>query len=158
MGKGSALCLIRSVCQFGNIHSQKTWFWSLCILFLFESMLPRLYGYLIRAVLNAWLDCWRPLISDTLLSLQFLHVKLFWSTLQIGNLACECQFPVDPQKWGTDPGVPILKANPGRKNPSCARIYLPQSRRGSTLITQGPFQPHWGLVLIPLCIDWANIC
>lgn len=62
---------MRSVCQFGNTNSQKAWFWSLRILLLLESpMLPCLYGYLLRAVLNAGLHCWKPLISDTLSPLQ----------------------------------------------------------------------------------------
>lgn len=45
---------------------------SLYLILLDSPVLPCSYGYLTRAVLNALLDCQRPLISDTLLSLQSL--------------------------------------------------------------------------------------
>ena len=40
-----------------------------------SAMLPRLFGYWARTRLNAWLDSWRPLISDTLLSFSSLSMS-----------------------------------------------------------------------------------
>lgn len=126
---------------------------SLYLILLDSPVLPCPYGYLTRAVLNALLDCRRPLICDTLLSLQSLSTSNCFRALY--KLDLWVQFPLDPQGQGTDPIAPILKANPGRKNPSCACVRSPHSRLGSTSHHSGFFPTSLKFV-INSWVDWLH--